>query len=71
MFSAVTAVSMRTSSTNATASAKVQAVCGAARAPVLDLGELNAGGLYTVWLMEPAGKPITFLAQDTIAAYQR
>ena len=36
-----------------------------------DLGELNAGALYSVWLMAPSGMPAIFLAQDFIAPYQR
>lgn len=36
-----------------------------------DLGELNAGVLYNVWLMVSGGTPFTFLAQDFNAPYQR
>ncbi len=48
--------------------AKVVASCAAGKAPVLDLGQLDAGGLYTVWMMRgDGGAPTSFLARDTIA----
>ena len=50
------------------AAAKVVASCAAGKAAALDLGKLDAGGLYTVWLMQPdGGAPISFMAHDTIA----
>lgn len=51
----------------APAAAMVRASCGGRNAPNLDLGRLQAGGLYSVWLMAPEGQPISFLARDTIA----
>jgi hypothetical protein len=48
-------------------SASVQAACGGKPAPVQDLGKLDAGGQYSVWLMAPAGTPTTLLARDRIA----
>ncbi len=47
--------------------AKVVAGCASGKAPALDLGELQAGGLYTVWMMKPEGTLISFVARDTIA----
>ena len=47
--------------------AKLVAGCSAGKAPPLDLGQLEAGGLYTVWMMRPAGELIAFVAHDTIA----
>jgi len=47
--------------------AKVVAGCAAGKAPVLNLGELQAGGLYTVWMMKPEGTLLSFVAHDTIA----
>lgn len=49
--------------------AKVTASCAAGKAAAVDLGKLNAGGLYSVWLMQPGGSgaPISFVANDTIA----
>jgi hypothetical protein len=47
--------------------AKVVAGCGGGQAPELDLGDLQAGGLYTVWMMRPAGKLVAFVAHDFIA----
>lgn len=51
----------------APAAAVVRASCAAGRAPNLDLGRLQAGGLYSVWLVAPEGRPTSFLARDTIA----
>ena len=50
--------------------AKVTASCSTGKAPVLDLGELQAGGLYSVWMMQPAGALTAFVAHDTIAPPQ-
>lgn len=71
VFKGVEAVTMRTRSINPAAEARVHATCGTGLVPTLDLGELHAGALYSVWLMAPGGTPFTFLAQDFIAAYQR
>ena len=71
VFKAVAALAMQTRSINPVEEAKVHATCGAAKLATLDLGELNAGGLYTVWLVNEGGKPVTFLAMDGIAPYQK
>ena len=47
--------------------ATVTAACGGGKAPPLSLGQLEAGGLYSVWMMRPAGQLVTFVAHDTIA----
>jgi hypothetical protein len=47
--------------------AKVVAGCAAGKAPTLDLGKLEAGGLYTVWMMRPEGTLQSFVAHDLIA----
>ncbi len=51
----------------APAAAVVRASCTGQRAANLDLGRLQAGGLYSVWLMAPGGQATSFLARDTIA----
>ncbi len=71
VFSAVATATMKTRSISPVDEARVHATCGAAAVPSLDLGELNAGALYSVWLMAPGGTPVTFMAQDFIAPYQR
>jgi len=71
VFKDVETAAMRTRSINPVTEAKVRATCGTAKIPTLDLGELNAGALYSVWLMAPSGMPAIFLAQDFIAPYQR
>ena len=47
--------------------ATVVAMCGADKVKPLDLGKLDEGGLYSVWLMKPAGQLVSFMARDTIA----
>ena len=51
--------------------ATVVAGCSAGQAHPLDLGPLEAGGLYTVWMMRPEGSLIAFMAHDTIAPPRR
>lgn len=50
----------------APAAAVVTASCTGQRAANLDLGRLQAGGLYSVFLMAPQGQPSAFLVRDTI-----
>lgn len=50
--------------------AKVTASCATGKAPVLDLGKLEAGGLYSVWMMQPGSTLTSFVAHDTIAPPQ-
>lgn len=50
--------------------AKVVASCAAGKASPLDLGHLEPGGLYSVWMMQPAGSLTAFVAHDTIAPPQ-
>ncbi len=47
--------------------ATVTAACGGGKASPLPLGQLEAGGLYSVWMMHPAGPLTAFVAHDTIA----
>ena len=47
--------------------ATVTAACGGGKAPPLALGQLEAGGLYSVWMMRPAGQVTAFVAHDLIA----
>ena len=71
IFTGVAPGSMKARSVNPVESAKVQATCGTAKPPVVDMGELGPGGLYSMWLMAPSGTPVAFMARDTIAPYQR
>ena len=49
------------------ANATVEAACGAEKAKPLDLGKLEEGGLYSVWMMKLGGHLTSFMARDTIA----
>ncbi|MCQ4159162.1 ABC transporter permease [Roseomonas sp. GC11] len=49
------------------ASARVVASCGGRKAAALDLGRLEAGGQYSVWLMAPDGNLTSFMVRDRIA----
>ena len=50
---------------------KVRATCGSGKDVSIDLGPLDAGGQYSVWLMTPAGAPVAFLSKNMIAPYMR
>lgn len=69
VFSGMAANTGRARSINPVA-AKVTAGCAAGKAPMLDLGELQAGGLYSVWMMQAAGGVTSFVATDKIAPPQ-
>lgn len=71
VFSGVAPGSMRGRSVNPAASAHVRAGCGAGRVATVNLGQLSAGGQYSVWLMAPAGTPVAFVSENTIAPYLR
>jgi hypothetical protein len=47
--------------------ATVTAACGGGRAAPLSLGQLDAGGLYSVWMMRMGTQITSFMARDTIA----
>lgn len=66
VFSAVAANAGQSRSINPVA-ATVTAACASGKAPPLDLGRLEAGGQYSVWLMRLPGGLTAFLAHDTIA----
>ncbi len=66
VFSAVPANAAQARSINPV-SAVVTASCATGKVPPLDLGKLTEGGLYSVWMMQPADKLTAFLAHDTIA----
>ena len=66
VFTGIAANAVQARSINPVA-ATVTAACGADKLKPLDLGKLNEGGLYSVWLMKPGGQPVTFMAHDTIA----
>ena len=51
-------------------SATVLAECRQERAEPLDLGKLQEGGLYSVWMMRPGGRLISFMSHDIIAPPQ-
>jgi hypothetical protein len=48
-------------------SAQLRASCGEATAPEFALAGIEAGGMYSIWLMRPAGSPIAFMTRDTTA----
>ncbi|MDQ1079178.1 ABC transporter permease [Pseudoroseomonas cervicalis] len=67
VFSKVEPSSMTARSINPV-SATVTAGCGGRQAAALELGRLEAGGQYSVWLVAPAGELTSFLVRDRIAA---
>ena len=71
VFTGVAPQSMRGRSVNPAASAHVRAGCGASRVSLVDLGQLSAGGQYSVWYMAPGGTPVAFMSENAIAPYLR
>lgn len=71
VFAGVAPASMRGRAVSPTAKARLRATCPSGQAVSLDLGELNAGGQYSMWLMEPAGRRISFMSVNAIAPYLR
>lgn len=71
VFSGVTPGSMRGRSVNPAANAHVRAGCGATRTTPINLGQLSAGGQYSVWFMAPSGTPVAFMSENAIAPYLR
>ena len=47
--------------------ATVVASCGTEKAHPLDMGKLEAGGQYSVWMLRLGGQIVSFTARDTIA----
>ncbi len=66
VFPAVAADAVQAASLNPV-SATVVAACAGDKAKPLDLGKLEAGGLYSVWMMRLGGQLTSFMAHDTIA----
>lgn len=56
---------------NPVANPKVQARCGPGQLASLDLGPLDAGGQYSVWLIDSSGTPTAFVSKNKIAPYLR
>ena len=72
VFNGIAPGTMRGRSVNPSPDVHVKASCGSgASSTSLDLGRLEAGGQYSVWLMAPAGAPIAFRSENMIAPYLR
>jgi hypothetical protein len=50
--------------------AQVRATCAGQSAPPFALTGLEAGGMYSIWLMLADGQPIAFVDRDTTAPWQ-
>ncbi len=51
-------------------SAPVKAVCAGEPAATLTLSGMEAGGMYSIWLMQPGGTATAFLARDATAKWK-
>jgi len=52
--------------------AAVRATCGTQRSQPFQLQGMEAGGVYSVWIMAPrGGAPITFMTRDTTTPWRR
>ncbi len=71
VFAEVPALQGRARSVNPVA-AQVRATCGARVAPDFALQGLEAGGMYSVWLMPgPGAAPLAFVLRDSTAPFRR
>ncbi|MBE9605798.1 alginate O-acetyltransferase AlgF [Acetobacteraceae bacterium H6797] len=50
--------------------AQLLASCGGRSAPVFDLKGVEAGGMYSIWLMQPGGEPLAFVTRDRTLRWQ-
>jgi len=50
--------------------AQVRATCDGQATPPFPLQNLEAGGMYSIWLMMPAGSPAAFVTRDTTAPWK-
>lgn len=62
---------MRGRAVNPAENPRVRANCGIENVASLDLGPLDAGGQYSIWLIAPMGSPIAFLSKNKIAPFLR
>lgn len=70
VFQGVPARQVRTRSVNPV-TAQLRAACGAEAAPPFALEGLEAGGMYSIWLMQPGGQPLAFVSRDTTRRYSQ
>lgn len=70
IFEGVPALGTRARSVNPV-TAQVRASCGTRTAAPVALEGLEAGGMYSVWLMGSGGNVAAFVTRDTTARYQR
>ncbi|TCH96855.1 ABC transporter permease [Roseococcus sp. SYP-B2431] len=70
VFEGVPALGTRARSVNPV-TAQVRASCGARAAAPIALQGLEAGGMYSVWLMGSGSNVAGFVTRDTTARYQR
>jgi hypothetical protein len=71
IFAAVGTAQMRTRDVSPTATAQIRVECGPEATAPMPLEEIFQGGQYSVWLMRPHDRFLTFMTQDTIAPYFR
>ena len=69
VFGDVPPAQVRTRSVNPV-QALVTASCSGERAADVMLDHMDAGGSYSVWLMLPGGKPVSFITKDVTLAYK-
>lgn len=69
IFDGVSALQTRARSVNPV-NAQVQASCGPRQTAPIDLAGLEAGGMYSIWLIGGGGNVGAFLTRDTTARYR-
>jgi hypothetical protein len=69
VFEGVPSLATRARSVNPVA-AQIRGTCGERSSPPFALEGLEAGGMYSVWLIGGGGQPAAFLTRDTTAAWR-
>ena len=70
VFSDVTPGAVKTRSVNPV-KAMISARCTGQAAEDVMLDNMEVGGSYSIWLMLPAGKPVTFITRDTTLPFKK
>lgn len=69
VFEGVPSLATRSRSVNPV-SATIRGQCGERASPAFALEGLEAGGMYSIWLINSSGQPSAFLTRDTTAVWR-
>lgn len=69
IFEGVPSLATRARSVNPV-SAEIRALCGDRASPPFALDGLEAGGMYSIWMIQAGPNPVAFLTRDTTAVWR-